>query len=411
MAAQKNLHYGQAHLAPQRVATPGIFFYAQSWILFHYLFLGNEGRRQPQLDQFLRLLVTNVPLDEAFRKAFETDYATLEKELTQYLQQKNYTARSIEFDQKLQVEKGMQSAPISEAEALAYLGDLLLHTQRPDDAQTHLERALALDPNLGMAHISLGRAHVEKKRFAEAKSHLQKATSLDPQNYLAHYYYAYAFSEEALGELRMVSRYSTEAAVAMRAALRKAIELRPSFAESYKLLAFVNLVMGDSIDESVNLVKQALALSPGNPEYSMLLAEIYLYKKDLKAARAIIEPMANRASSDALRKRAEYLFGSIKKAEERMADEKQREAASPVKEDEAPQLETVSQEERFLEWLQPRLRKPVDGEQRVQGMLVNIECVPKNIVYTIKSRRPPDEAAERFTRQRRHARSHGPGAA
>jgi hypothetical protein len=44
----------------------------------------------------------------------------------------------------------------------------------------------------------------------------------------------------------------------------------------------------------------------------------------------------------------------------------------------------MSQEERFHAWLQQGLRKPVEGEQRVQGMLVNIECAPKNIVYTIK---------------------------
>ncbi len=360
------------------------FFYAQSWILFHYLFMGSEGRRQPQLDQFLRLLLTNVPVDEAFRKAFETDYATLEKELSEYLRRRTYTARSIEFDQKLQVDLGMKSAPISEAEALAYLGDLLLHTQRADDAQTHLERALALDPNVSMAHIALGNAHVRKRRFAEAKSHLQKAVSLDPQNYLAHYYYAHALSEEALGELRVVSRYSTEAAQAMRSALHKAIELRPSFAEPYELLAFVNLVMEERIDESINLVKQALALSPGKPESSILLTEIYLYKKDFKAARAVVEPLANRASSDVLRKRAQSLLGSIKKAEEYMAAEKAREASSTAKEYEETQSQTKTQEERILEWIQHSLRKPVEGEQRIQGLLVNIECVPKNIVYTIK---------------------------
>ncbi|HJQ71684.1 MAG TPA: tetratricopeptide repeat protein [Blastocatellia bacterium] len=360
------------------------FFYAQSWILFHYLFMGNEGRRQAQLDQFLRLLVSNVPLDDAFRKAFETDYATLEKELTQYLKRKTYMARSIEFNQKLEIDADMQTAPISEAEAQAYLGDLLLHTQRVDDAQTHLERALTLDPNLAMAHVALGRAHVRKKRFEPAKRHLQKAITLDPQNHLAHYYYAHAFSEESLGELRIVSGYSAEAAQAMRTALRKAIELRPSFAESYQLLAFVNLVMGDRTDESVDLIKKALAISPGNPEYSILLAEIYLHKMDLKAARAVAEPIANRASSEMARKRAESLLGSIKKAEERMAAEKERAASAAVKEYEAPKVENVSQEERFLGWIQQRLRKPADGEQRVQGMLVNIECAPKNVVYTIR---------------------------
>lgn len=368
------------------------FFYAQSWILFHYLFMGNEGRRQPQLDEFLHLLFTNVPLEEAFRKAFKTDYATLEKELSQYVDRKTYTARSIEFDEKLQVDTGMQGAPVSEAQAQAYLGDLLMHINRASDAETHLARALSLDPSLGMTHISLGRAFVVKKQFAEAKSHFQKAISLEPQNYLAHYYYAQALSEEPMGELRVISGYSTDAAQAMRAALRKAIELSPTFADSYHLLAFVNFVMGEQLDESLNLIRQALALSPGNYEYSLLLAEIHLYKQDFKIANQVLELIANKAPSDALRARAQSLLRTIKSAEERMAlnasgdnsDEKDIDAPPTLKRNEPPQVGNMSQEERFHAWLQQGLRKPVEGEQRVQGMLVNIECAPKNIVYTIK---------------------------
>jgi tetratricopeptide (TPR) repeat protein len=367
------------------------FFYAQSWILFHYLFMGNEGRRQPQLDEFLRLLFTNVPLEEAFRKAFETDYATLEKELSTYLRRKTYTARSIEFDEKLKIDTGMQAAQVGEAQAQAYLGDLLLHIDRAADAETHLARALALDPSLGSAHLSLGNAFVKKKQFAEAKSHLQKAIALDPQNYLAHYYYARALIEEPMGESRMISRYSSDAAQAMRAGLRRAIELSPNFADSYHLLAFVNFVMGEQLDESVKLLRQALALSPGNYEYAILLAEIYLYKQDFKTASLVLEPIANKASSDRLRARAQSLLRSIKSAEEQMAHNSssdnvaanERGAPSTLKRDEPPQAGNMSQEERFHAWLQQGLRKPVEGEQRAQGMLVNIECAPKNIVYTI----------------------------
>ena len=40
-------------------------FYAQSWALVHYLILGNEGRRLPQLGQFLELTRRGVPTPEA----------------------------------------------------------------------------------------------------------------------------------------------------------------------------------------------------------------------------------------------------------------------------------------------------------------------------------------------------------
>ena len=46
-------------------------FYAESWALVHYLILGNNGQRLPQLGKFLELLSANVSIDEAFKQVMK----------------------------------------------------------------------------------------------------------------------------------------------------------------------------------------------------------------------------------------------------------------------------------------------------------------------------------------------------
>jgi tetratricopeptide (TPR) repeat protein len=238
-------------------------FYAQSWVLTHYLMHGEEGRLRPQLWQFLNKVIAGAPVETAFQQAFQTDFKSMEKALKSYTQRDGYPAQFIEFTDKVEADAQVQSIQLTEAEAQFYQGDLLMRRRQLDRAEKYLTQAVALDSNLAMAHASLGMLKMSKNRLDEAKQHLQRAIAADSKNYLAHYYYAFILSREGMEASGMVKSYSPEAANLMRAELKKAIDLKPEYAESYHLLAFVNLTMGEQLDESVDLLKRAMALSPG----------------------------------------------------------------------------------------------------------------------------------------------------
>jgi tetratricopeptide (TPR) repeat protein len=136
----------------------------------------------------------------------------------------------------------MKSAAVSDAEAQAYLGDLLYHSNRLTEAETHLRNALKLDPDSGMAQTALGLVYLRRQNFIEAEKYLEKAVQTDSGNYWVHYNYAYVLSNEGMSEFGFVSEYSAALADKMRKALKKAIELNPNFAESYSLYAFVNII-------------------------------------------------------------------------------------------------------------------------------------------------------------------------
>ncbi|MFN2510056.1 MAG: tetratricopeptide repeat protein [Pyrinomonadaceae bacterium] len=264
-------------------------FYAQSWALIHYLTHGQARHRQPQLARFLELLASGTPLEQGFQQAFESDYATLEKELKEYVRQDKYRGTFVPYVEPADSDRELKSVPLTEAQALAYLGDLLLHYDHGKEAEKHLMQALALTPELSAANASLGMLRVHQRDFAAAKEHLQRAMKSDPQNYLAHYYYAYALSSEPMDQQQIVTGYEPETAAQMRATLKRAMEIAPGFPEPYRLLAFVNLITNTRLDEAVTLLEHALTLSPGRHEFSYVLAQVHLRRKNYKAARVILE--------------------------------------------------------------------------------------------------------------------------
>ena len=373
-------------------------FYAQSWALVHYLLLGNNGRRMPEVGEYLTLLAQNVPTEKAFTQAFKTDFAGMEKELREYIRQSQFRTLIATFERKLEIEASMRSAPLSEAEAEAYLGDLLLHTNRLDEAAARLRQALALDPNSATAHASLGMVHMRQKRFAEARQHLQKAIAANSQNYLAHYYYAYVLSREGMSESGYVSGYAPEAAREMRASLRKAIELKPDYPESYHLLAWVNLVTNEQLDEGIELLKRARALSPGNEHYAFVLAQIYMRQEKFDAARQTVEPLARNASDPQMRAGAQSILQNINSMQEQLARyrgardadgsdiaaARSQRAGQTQSEDDDNEGPPMTEAEARAVALQEALRKPQEGETRVQGVLTRIECGPKGIVFHVK---------------------------
>ena len=130
-------------------------FYAESWALIHYLILGKDGQRMPQLSKFVELITAGTPMEKAFQEAFAMTFESMEKELRAYIQRDRYPILSGSFQSKVGYDSAMQAAPITEAEAQAYLGDLLLKGNRAN-AEVYLQKALALDPDLPMANASLG---------------------------------------------------------------------------------------------------------------------------------------------------------------------------------------------------------------------------------------------------------------
>lgn len=362
-------------------------FYAQSWALVHYLMLANNAERRTQLGAFIQLVGSNVPIDEAFKRAFQTDVETMEKDLKKYIAGHTFKMQVATFERKLEFDSEFVMTPLTEAHAQAYLGDLLLHLDRLSDADTRLQQALALDAKQPMALASLGILRARQGRFEEARKTLQEAVAGNSSNYLAHYYYAFALSREGMDSSNIVHTYSPGTASLMRAELLKAIDLNPNFPESYSLLAFVNTVTGEDLDKSVDLLKRALALSPGRQDLTLLVAQIHMRQQKFDLAKQVLAPLQN-TKDRRLKSQAEALLKSIKNYED---------AVSGFKTDTAtgggPQLrsrqtnvpetseEPPSKPPSEDDYLREVLRPVEAGEERIQGLFVKLDCDNRGVAY------------------------------
>jgi tetratricopeptide (TPR) repeat protein len=368
-------------------------FYAESWMLMHYLLQGEGQKRRPQLGQFMNLLSANVPIADAFQKAFQTSLDSFEKDFKSYIQGAKYMATGVTFEKKLDFESDMESAPVDDAEAQAYLGDLLAHTRRSSDAETYLQKALTLNPNLPMAQAALGMLRVRQNRLADGRQFLEKAASGNSQNFLAHYYYALALSGLDMTQYRVVSSYPTDTAATMRAELKKAIALKPDFPESYALLGFVNVVRNEEIDETIELLKRALDNSRANQRIVFMLAQLYIRKEKFVDARQLLEPIAQNSPNPDMRQQAQALLEGTKRTEEQIArfKEYQKDAAArdaalrAAPPAEGPSLTVMPTQDDQNTALEEALRKPQAGEKHLQGMLVSVQCDAKGIVFQVRA--------------------------
>ena len=364
-------------------------FYAQSWALMHYLIIGKAGKIE-QLGKFMDLLRAKTPMEQAFQQAFETPFEVMEKDLRDYVRKDRYNVINGHFEKKLELDTNTEAQQLTEAEAQAYLGDLLLHSYRKD-AYTYLEKALKLDPNLTMAHASLGMAYFREGKVNEAHASLERAVAGDSKNYLAHYYYAFTLTHANPDGPREGS-YSPEVITKIREHLQKAIALRPDFPESYNLLAFMSLITGQGVDESIASMKRLLSQSPGKQDHIYMLGQLYLRKEDYRMARELLQVVVKSNAEEQIRSHAEQLLNQITLYEDAKSRiEQAKRNGSKVVESE-PVLISGSGSSKTKEpptdpssYLREVLRTPGEGETQLQATLVKIECEAKGIVFVVQT--------------------------
>ncbi len=367
-------------------------FYAQSWALMHYLIIGKK--LGTKLSSFLDMTAANVPVETAFPKVFETTFEAMEKELRDYVRKDRYGILTGQFANKIELDTDAEAKPLTEAEAQAYLGDLLLHSRRAD-AVTYLEKALKLDPNLGMAHASLGMLRFREGKADEARASLERAVAANSQNYLAHYYYAYTLSRVNPGET--VTGYTPEQTAKIREHLQRAIALRPDFPEPHSLLAFISLIAGDGVDEAIASMKRVIATSPGRSDFVFMLSQLYMRNRDYKAARVVLEQLAKSNAEEEFRERASRMLAQIDSYEKDLAafNDAQKSAGAgggsqPLDVSSGSEI-VVSDETKTTTpsdpWaaLREVLRTPAAGEAQTQATLVKIECDAKGIVFVLQT--------------------------
>lgn len=176
-------------------------FYAESWALVHYLIIGRQPSTPSPLNTYLTSLARTGDQDRAFREAFGTDVAGMEREVRAYVRVLNLNAMA--FDFRADTKAASEIRSLSEADVNALEGRVLLEVNAFAEAERKLTQAIKQQPTHAAAQIALARLRLTQDREDEAIAALQRVVAANEADATAQYYLGVALGrawrhEEAL---------------------------------------------------------------------------------------------------------------------------------------------------------------------------------------------------------------------
>ncbi len=292
-----------------REGTHNTIYYAQSWMVVHYLVNKNK---MPEVGTYFDLVQNQkVPVDKAMVQAFDMSPSQMEEAVKSYfnslsglgialdqskkpladpvdLQQPDHFAVPFDADTL-----GMAVSAIKDEEAKAVIDDVMTRIPEHRDQALHDLQQLTTDPKDNeAAHRGLAHEYLRQKKFDVAADELEKATDLNPRDPWIWYYRSALKYQTAQSQ-----RHEMQGLANMMQDLRAVADWYPELADAYNMLG-VARVEGGGINSALEAQRQAIALAPRNTEYQFNLGQIYVAGKKWDLARDVFTRL--KAGSDRL---------------------------------------------------------------------------------------------------------------
>ena len=321
-------------------------FYAQSWALAHMLNI--SSRYRGMMPAFAALLDDGLPGEAAFEKAFGRTPADAIEDLRAYLAGGNLPVLAAGAPPDEEVRIGT-ARDLPEMQSALIRAELMIDTGKKAAAEEiyrHLERQ---HPGAPEVEAGLGALALSRGNYGEARQRLERAISRgsgDPQSYF---------------EYAMLLRQNGGERSRIDESLRTAIRLNPNFAEAHLVLG-TSLSAENRYRDAVPHLREAAAILPRQAKIWHALTLAYHHLGETAAARRAAYRALQAATSE---QEVEMAHAALRLVEAK--PEPQPAARDPV---------------RTPEGWQPR-----QGDSRVDGMLVRIDCLDEAARFWVRADR------------------------
>ncbi len=330
-------------------------FYAESWALVHYCITDPTQKRTAQLIDFVARQGHGEPIDAAFKGAFGTDTATMQKALEAYVRQSSVLVFDITFTTPVEIAKATAArAPGVEVEY--YLGNILALEQRFVEAEPHFKKGMEIDAASSLPYEGIGFAALRKNDFAAAKAAFAEAVKRGAKGHLTLYYLA-ATSLDSARDAELPE---------LRATLERAVTINPAFGGSYQLLSSLAIKEGDT-KGATDWATRGLAVDPRNGRMRSNLALAQMGEGRLDEARTNLRIVVETSEDAATREYAKTLLASLDRRSAPAAT-----TSAPEAEDDPPVA--GSREVKGLGGEYPQV-----AEGSVVGTVTLVECTAKRL--------------------------------
>ncbi len=275
-------------------------FYTQSWLLVHYLVLGQGGNFTARADRYIERVARGTDEEKAFREAFGIDVDDLEPRFERYLKEiPSFGLPRRDLAQGLAI--SVRAVPLDEI--ATRLGWLALNIQKLSLAEAYFEHASAANPNNARAIAGLGDTHKYGERWQEAEAAYRRSLELAPDDWQNHLEFAEYFVDRAMKEEDGRDERLTRA----REHFAKAIELAPENPEAHAVLG-ASYTIGDQPPEpGIAALERAAVLLPSHPAIEFPLAKLHHRAGHRERAVELLRRVVYRPHGDANREAAALL--------------------------------------------------------------------------------------------------------
>ena len=281
----------------QREGTHHTLYYAQSWMVMHYLV--NKEKLSETGTYFDLVLNQKVPVDKAMVQAFDLSPAQMEEAVRAYYNSLPSLGTAMERSKSMNDEPvvpqpyhtalpfgpdeiGITTTDLKDPEARAVIGDIMARIpEHRDQALRDLQRLTEDPKDNESAHRALAWDDITQKKFDDAAEELDRGAELNLQDPWLWYYRSVLKYRKA-----QVTHKEMQGIANMMQDLRAVLDWYPEFADAYNMLGMAR-VEGGGINSALEAQKQAIALAPRNIEYQYNLGQIYVAGKKWDQARDV----------------------------------------------------------------------------------------------------------------------------
>jgi tetratricopeptide (TPR) repeat protein len=278
-------------------------YYAQSWLLVHFLINGRPDRKFAfDNGVFLKLVESGTPPTPAFEQAFGLSISELNTALHNYAPKLRYMRVTLAdvFPQT-----DVQTTPVTPDSVAAQLGTVFVLRGQPKEAKRVWEAAIALNPANCTALIGLGDLLKGAEKFEEAQPYYEKAIALEPDNAYHELDYAEYFLDRAYAGI--ISVDVDNDLIEARRHFARSYAIDKTIPETLAMNGASYLFSNDTVPRAVESLEAAHDMLPSETQISMLLAQAYTKSGNRAAAGQLLRRVStwsygnSRAADELLR--------------------------------------------------------------------------------------------------------------
>lgn len=266
-------------------------FYAESWLLTHFLMSGDNPQYTARFGQFTTLLRQGQLPEQAFTNALQTTFPRMQAELHRYLLRGIFRPVPLSLATNIFAVVPSHVFAVTPAEVNVRLGDELMRIGNLNAAEPYFVQAQKMAPASPLPEEGLGLLASQREQRDDALHHLKAAIDRGSESFLVYYLYArerYRATGDSQGRH---TRLEDPQAMEIRSDLERAIRLMPNFAPTHELLGFFEMVQGDNLEAAKQHLLYAIQLEPENHSYLISLAQLQMRTGNADEARQTLQPL------------------------------------------------------------------------------------------------------------------------